>query len=147
MRSRMTSIQVLACCLSMVACQQSNRQRYNSAPAPPNTTYRTESVVLTTKDTSRTIRGAFVTPAFFKAVREHPLLGRHFVAEDHQSKDWLVVILSHELWQERFGSDPTQIGKSAVLNGRAYTIVGVMPKGFNTPAGAEVWLPEADVTR
>src|ERR1700730_7270640 len=124
MRSRMTFFQVLACCLSMVACQQNNQRDY----AVPPTSYRTDSVVLTTNHTSHAIRGAFVTPAFFKAVRDQPLLGRRFAAEEHQSKAQLVVVLSHGLWQERFGSDPNQIGKSVVLNGRAHTIVGVMSK-------------------
>ncbi len=141
MRSRMTFFQVLACCLSMVACHQSDSQPHY--PTPPNTSYRIESLLLTTDDASHSIRGAFVTPDFIKAVRAQPLLGRYFVADEYQSKYQQVVVLSHELWEQRFGSDPAQIGKTLVVNGRAYTVVGVMPKTFNVPEGAEVWLPEA----
>lgn len=137
MRSRITLLQLLVCCLSMVACD--SQPHY---PAPPNTSYRIESLLRTTKDASRSIRGAFVTPDFIKAVREQPLLGRYFVADEYQSKDQQVVVLSHGLWQQEFGSDPAQIGKSLELNGRAYTVVGVMPKAFNVPEGAELWLPE-----
>ena len=141
MRSRMTFFQVLACCLSMAACHHSDSQA--DYPAPPSTSYRVESMSLTTGDTSHSIRGAFVTPDFIKAVREQPVLGRHFSAEEYQSKQQQVVVLSHGVWEQRFGSDPAQIGKSVVLNGGSYTVAGVMPKRFNVPEGAEVWLPEA----
>jgi hypothetical protein len=140
MRLRMMFLQVLACCLSMIACHQSDSQR--DYPAPPNTSYRLESLLLTTDDTSHSLRGAFVTPDFIKAVRAQPLLGRYFAAEEYQSKSQKVVVLSHRLWEQRFGSDPTQIGKNVVINERAYTIVGVMPKGFDIPEGADVWLAE-----
>ena len=137
MRLRITFLQVLIC-LSTVACDP--QPHY---PAPPNTSYRVESVLLTTENTSLSIRGAFVTPDFIKAVREQPLLGRYFSIEEYQSKSPQVVVLSHGTWQRRLGSDPAQIGKTLTLNGRAYTVVGVMPQAFNVPDGAELWLPEA----
>ena len=141
MRSRMMFFQVLACCLSMIACHQRDSQP--DYPAPPNASYRLESLLLTADDTSYSIRCAFVTPDFIKAAREQPMLGRFFVAEEYQAKYQQVVVLSHRLWQQRFGSDPAQIGEPLELNGRAYTVVGIMPKAFNVPEGAEAWLPEA----
>ena len=145
MRLPVRVFQVLACCLSMAACHPSDSQR--GYPPPPDHSYRTESLLLTTEGTSHSIRGAFVTPEFIKAVRERPLVGRSFMAEEHQPKSQPVVVLSHGLWQQRFGADPAVSGKSVALNGRAHTIVGVMPGGFNIPAGAEAWLPEAGADR
>lgn len=146
MRSRMTLLRVLTCCLAMAACQQSDVRR--DYPAPPSDSYRTESLPLTTGDTSNPIRVAFVTPAFFQAVRDKPLLGRAFNVEEHQSKNQeRVVILSHRLWQQRFGAEPSMIGESGMLGGHAHKIIGVMPQGFDIPAGAEAWLPEAESNR
>jgi len=142
MRSLMAFFQVLACCLSMTACSQRDH------PVPPTGSYRTESLPLTTGGSSNPVRVAFVTPAFFRVVREHPLVGRAFGAEEHQSGSREgVIILSHGLWQQRFDSAPEMIGRSVELGGRAHTIVGVMPKGFDTPAGSEAWVPEAGPDR
>ena len=145
MRSATRLFQVLACCLPLAACHESDSRR--DRPAPPDTSYRSGPLLLTMEGTSHGIRSAFVTPDFIKAVREQPLLGRTFIAEEHQPKGQPVVVLSHGLWQQRFGSDPAVIGRSVALDGRAYTVVGVMPKGFDTPAGAEAWLPEAGTGR
>jgi putative ABC transport system permease protein len=145
MRSRMIFFQVLACCISMIACHQSDSRR--DRPAPPETSYRVESLPLTTGAASHSIRAALVTPAFFEAVREQPVVGRSFHAEEYQSTDRPVVVLSHGLWQHRFRADPAVIGESVTLGGRAHTIVGVMPQGFDTPAGAEAWLPQAESDR
>src|SRR3712207_5384331 len=110
MRALMIIFQVLACCLSMFACRPSGSQR--DYPAPPSDSYRTESLPLTTEGASNPIRVAFVTPAFFQAVRSMPLMGRSFIAEEHRSKNRDgVVIISHALWQQRFGSDRSLIGK------------------------------------
>jgi len=142
MRSLMACFQLSACCLLIAACSQGDSRR--DYPAPPAGSYRTESLPLTTGGTSNPVRVAFVTRAFFQAVREQPSLGRAFAAEEHQSGNREgVIILSHGLWQQRFGSDPALIGKGVELVGRAHTVVGVMPRGFDTPAGSEAWLPEA----
>src|SRR6185503_7932681 len=54
-----------------------------------------------------------------------------------------VVILSHQLWQRRFGSDQSLIGRTLQLNGESHTVVGVMPKGFSFGNGTELWVPLA----
>ncbi|HZI48726.1 MAG TPA: ABC transporter permease, partial [Pyrinomonadaceae bacterium] len=54
-----------------------------------------------------------------------------------------VVLLSHGLWQRQFGSDPSLINKAIQLNGESYTVVGVMPAGFQFPALKELWVPLA----
>jgi hypothetical protein len=125
----------------------SSKRFTTGLPTSPSTSYRTESLLLTTEDTSQSIRAAFVTPDFIKAVREKPLLGRSFIAEEHRPKGQPVVVLSQGLWQQRFGAESAVIGKSVAFNGRAHTIVGVMPGGFNVPAGADAWLPEVGSDR
>jgi putative ABC transport system permease protein len=52
-----------------------------------------------------------------------------------------VVMLSHGLWQRRFGGDPGVVGKSVTLDGRSMTVVGVMPAGFKFPEDSELWQP------
>src|SRR6185503_2764344 len=54
-----------------------------------------------------------------------------------------VVILSHQLWQRRFGSDQSLIGRTLQLNGESHTVVGIMPKGFSFGNGTELWAPLA----
>lgn len=145
MQAPLRLFQVLACCLSLVACHQIDSR--SARPAPPSTSYRAASLLLTTEGASHSISVAFVTPDFIRAVRERPTIGRSFIAEDHQPESQPVVVLSHGLWQQRFGSDPAVIGQGVALDGRAHTVVGVMPKGFDIPAGAEAWLPAAGADR
>ena len=71
-------------------------------------------------------------------------LGRNFVAEEDQPGSDNRVILSHGLWQRRFGGDPNTVNKTITLDGRAMTIVGVMPAGFHFPnKDVEAWIPLA----
>jgi hypothetical protein len=49
--------------------------------------------------------------------------------------------VSYALWRQRFSEDPAIVGQSLVLNGQAYTVVGVMPKAFAYPQGAQLWMP------
>jgi putative ABC transport system permease protein len=67
--------------------------------------------------------GSAITPAFFATLGVHPMLGREFAPNDDEH----VAMLSHQLWQRRFASDSGIIGRSIHLEGRAYTVVGVLP--------------------
>jgi predicted permease len=78
---------------------------------------------------------------FFQVAGVQPALGRAFTQEEDRAGAPGVVILSHRLWQRRFGSDPNAIGRSVTLNGAPYTIIGVMPAGFQHPQSAELWAP------
>jgi putative ABC transport system permease protein len=90
------------------------------------------------------IKVQFVSQPFFAALGVQPLVGRSFLPEEDTSGSELVIILSHELWQTRFGSDPEIIGKQATINGRQRTIVGVMPPGFHfLDNKVRAWLPLA----
>ncbi len=87
--------------------------------------------------------GAAVSYDMFELLGVSPSKGRSFVAEEDQPKAANVVIISSELWQRRFGSDPEIIGKSVSLNAENFTVVGVMPAGFKLPiiANTELWRP------
>jgi putative ABC transport system permease protein len=88
------------------------------------------------------LRGGSVTPNLFPLLGLHPALGRHFREEDAQDFGHeAVVLLSHHLFERRFGGDPAIVGKSVVLNGRALTVIGVMPVGIRFPQRDELWVP------
>ena len=89
------------------------------------------------------IKGEYVTSNYFEVLGVGARLGRVFVDADNQTPT-PVVILSDHLWQTRFASDATIIGRQIPLNGTSFTVVGVMPKNFiGTEVGLnrELWLP------
>jgi len=90
------------------------------------------------------LRGVFVTASLLPTVRVQPMLGRAFSADEEQEGRGNVVILSHRLWQRRFGSDPGAVGRSINLNAQSYTIVGVMPPKQEFPnSDIDLWAPLA----
>jgi putative ABC transport system permease protein len=76
---------------------------------------------------------AQVTPRFFETLGASPALGRTFATEAARPGQSDVVMLSANLWQQRFGSDPEVVGKPITLDGTPFTIVGVMPDDFRFP--------------
>ena len=85
------------------------------------------------------VQGEFVTANYFSVLGVEAALGRTFLAEeDHPSGTHPVVVISYNLWQQRFGADPNLVGKDIRLNGLSSTVVGVTAKGF---IGKEVGLP------
>jgi len=102
---------------------------------------------LTGIDSPEHIPGLKVTQDLFPMLGIKPLLGRLFLeGEDKKGAD-REVILSHRLWQRRFSSEPSVLGKPIALDGDAYVIVGVMPQGFQFApfwaTKAELWVPGA----
>jgi putative ABC transport system permease protein len=98
---------------------------------------------LLTRDGSEKVRASFPSSSLFHVLRVEPQLGRAFLAEDDQKEGPLTAVLSHKLWQERFHGDPQVIGRSLTTDTygrRTYTIVGVMPPGFQFPEDTELWL-------
>lgn len=88
------------------------------------------------------LRAAAVSPNYFGVLGVSPQLGRTFTdGEDQQGRDH-AVILSHDLWERRFASDPSQLGRTIRLNRENYTVIGVMPANFRllgfTP---QLWTP------
>ena len=82
--------------------------------------------------------GARVASSFFDVLGVKPRLGRGFVAADAEPGASRVAVISHSVWQTRFGADSTIVGKRVMLSGQPFEIVGVMPDGFAFPRGAEL---------
>lgn len=82
-----------------------------------------------------------VTPELFSVFQVSPILGRTFTNEETLPGRFRVAVLSHSMWQSRYGSDRNISGRTIQLNGTPYTIIGVMPAGFSFPDRAELWRP------
>jgi predicted permease len=89
------------------------------------------------------VTGAAVSSDFFAVLRTQVEKGRTFSPEEEQKGREQVAVLGHGLWQRAFGGDPNLIGRTVSLNSRSYTIVGIMPSGFEFPEAAELWVPLA----
>jgi putative ABC transport system permease protein len=85
--------------------------------------------------------GGYITWDFFRALGVAPALGRDFLKEEDQEGVDKAVILSDALWRRDFGGTDDVIGKAVRVNGRAGTIVGVMPPKFAFPFNEELWIP------
>jgi len=104
---------------------------------------RDASYSLTGMGEPESIFGYRFAANFFHVLGVNALLGRTFLPEEDRPGSDKVVVLSHRLWQRRFGGDPGVIGKSITLSGAPYTVIGIMPPGFSHPRGAELWTPLA----
>jgi putative ABC transport system permease protein len=96
---------------------------------------------LTGTDKPIQITGSMITAGFFDALGVQPRYGRVFTLADEKTSDPYVVILSHHLWQERFGGDPNVIGKSIALDGKTRTVVGVLANDMPVLTQADLWFP------
>jgi putative ABC transport system permease protein len=99
-------------------------------------------MVLTGKDEPAGVDVAAVSADFFSMLRVKPLRGRAFLPEEDKVGGAPVVIVSHALWQSRFGGDEGLIGRQIMLDRKSRTVIGVMPPNFAFPPGdqTEVWL-------
>ena len=106
--------------------------------------FRWRDFSLTGGDTPEQVMGNSVTTNMFATLGVQPVLGRDFLAEEGQAGKENVVILSYGLWQRRFGAASEVIGQKISVNSQPFTVVGVMPQGFEFPrAYAELWTPLA----
>lgn len=103
--------------------------------------YSATGFTLTGSEEPERLRGTNVSEAFFRVLGARPLHGRTFLPEEDTPGRNLVAVLSHGLWQRRFGGDPAVVGKSIVLDGIPTVVVGVMPASFEFPAESELWVP------
>ena len=101
--------------------------------------------VVKTGSGSERLVGAYVSQDFFRVLADSPLLGRTLAAEDYASGSPGAVVLSHRLWQRRFGGDRSAIGRALVLGGRSYTVVGVMAPDYGYPTWADLYAPIAAI--
>jgi putative ABC transport system permease protein len=95
-------------------------------------------------DDPEQIRGMKVTDGFFAMLGAQPQVGRDFLPEEDQPGRDNVVILSHGLWQRRFGGDPKILNQTLTLSGQSYIVIGVMPATFRFGGSdLELWTPMA----
>jgi predicted permease len=106
-------------------------------------TYRDQTFNLSTEGNVEPILGDSVSASFFDVLGRGPTLGRGFAQSEEQPGFERVAILGYGLWQRRFGGDPGLLGKTIKLNGRDYTVVGIMPPKFSYPVPSELWVPLA----
>jgi predicted permease len=94
------------------------------------------------------VRAGSATPNLFEVTRTPAMLGRTFTPADTAGGSSDVIVISHGLWQRRFGGNANILGQSVQVNGRARTIIGVMPAAFRLPNDfaslrpTEAWVPE-----
>src|SRR5688572_12429 len=101
--------------------------------------YRFQDFAFQAKESPERLIGVLVTPDFFRVMGASPLLGRNLAQGDERTE---VAVLSEGLWRAQFASDPAVIGRAVSLNGRPFTVVGVMPANFRFPSPrAQVWTP------
>ncbi len=87
------------------------------------------------------IGGYAVSPNFLALVGVHPVLGRDFLPAEEKPGTAPVLLLSYQLWQSHLGGDPAVIGRSITLDGRSYSIVGVLPPTFRLLDRSDVLVP------
>jgi putative ABC transport system permease protein len=103
--------------------------------------FQSGNMFLDAGDGTSDARVGLVTPEMFSLFHVSPILGRTFTNEETLPGRYRVAVLGHSMWQNRFGSDPSVVGRTIQLSGAAYTIIGVMPAGFSFPDRAEFWRP------
>jgi len=104
--------------------------------------FRTSSYNVGSEDRSAaSVPGTELSPAAFPMLHAIPQLGRALNATDAEPTAPAVVVLGHSLWESRFGSDPSVLGRSVRIGREMRTVVGVMPAGFRFPANEQLWLP------
>jgi len=101
------------------------------------------------------VRGTPVSADYFQVLGVHPAIGREFLPEEDRGEGQRVAILSHALWKRRFGGELSAIGQKILLSGEAYSVIGVMPAGFdargysdiNPGLPVDIWVPLALVAK
>ncbi len=106
--------------------------------------YNRQSFNLVSDGPPERVLGANATASLFSLLQVSPNLGRAFTAEEDRPGHDQVVVLSHGLWQRRFGGDRGIVGRTVRLSGEAHEVLGVMPEGFAFPGpNVELWKPFA----
>ena len=98
---------------------------------------------LSTSNDPLPLIGGVVSSDFFSVLRTNAIKGRTFTPDEEQPGHDQVVVIGNALWQRAFGADPNVIGQTLTLNSRSFTVIGIMPAGFEFPREAELWVPLA----
>jgi len=115
-------------------------QSFESLAAMPTSVYG-YGYVLTGRGEPVQIESSRVSADFFTTLGVRPLVGRTFRTEDDRPGAARVVVLSHRLWRDQFGSDTNLIGQTITLNDTGFSVVGVMPADFEFLKGVDIWSP------
>lgn len=106
--------------------------------------YYTGTVNLSGTEGPERYNGGFVSANIFEQLRVPAALGTGFRVGDDLPGAPLTLVLGHEVWVNRYGSDPAVVGKPVIVNGEAATILGVMPEGFRFPQNQQLWVAYRD---
>jgi putative ABC transport system permease protein len=96
---------------------------------------------LTGEGEPQRLEARYATSGLFPLLGVQPVAGRTFTSEEDKPGASPVVMLSHRLWQSRFGSDPAAVGRMLILDGRGYTLAGVLPATFRLAPTTDIWMP------
>jgi putative ABC transport system permease protein len=109
---------------------------------------RGELFSLTDRDEPERVTGVRVSTNILTLLETTPVLGRNFVPEEEQPAKAAVALISHGLWQRRYSGDPRLIGQAIIIDGKSYTVIGILPEWLKQPgitlgnlSGPDVWIP------
>lgn len=105
--------------------------------------YADVDVTLTGQDMPERMRAIVSSASFFPTLGVFPMMGRGFSEEEETPGRDQVVVLTHRLWRGRFGANPQILGTTLQLGGQPFTVVGVLPQGFEYPQGTDLYMPFA----
>jgi putative ABC transport system permease protein len=110
------------------------------------TVYSGGSYNLTGPQGPEQVHAGYITSSFFPLVQVQPILGRSFLPEEDQIGDTRVVMISEQLWTNRYDARESLIGEGVTLDGESYTVVGIIPASFKflEVGPADIWVPAAD---
>lgn len=89
------------------------------------------------------VEGSPVTWNLLPLLGIAPVMGRNFSAAEDQPGGGQVALISYRLWQQRYGADHAIVGRQLLLDNAKFSVIGVMPPGFQFPVGSDVWIPMA----
>ena len=106
-------------------------------------TYRCHTLSLSSDSGVLPVNGCNVSANFFDVLGTGPAAGRSFTPLEERPGSDDVAVIGYGFWQRQFGGDPKALGQTVRLNGRTYTIIGIMPADFNFPVQMQLWVPLA----
>jgi putative ABC transport system permease protein len=90
------------------------------------------------------LEATLATSGLFPLLGVRPVVGRTFAPEEDKPGGPPVVLISRRLWQNHFGSDPSVVGRTIILDGRGFTLVGVLPAEFSLVPTTDLWMPVSE---
>lgn len=100
-------------------------------------------LTLTGQGSPQFLIGYAVSAEYLRILGVQPQLGRLYTDQEDKPGNAKVALLSNHLWRTTFHAEPDIVGRAVELNGSAYTVLGVMPRGFDYPQSVEIWIPAA----